>query len=101
MQVAVMDCGQVRQWFYNAKTRRLTYGLKEEDGGKCLTVGSKNNVYTAQVKIKIKIKVSQACKVARLQKTFSQPNHSFRSRTAGRETTEGRSGSSPGSTRGA
>ena len=50
-----MDCGQVRQWFYNAKTRRLTYGLREEDGGKCLTVGSKNNVYTAQVKIKIKI----------------------------------------------
>lgn len=48
-QVAVMDCGQVRQWFYNPKTRRLTYGLKEEDGGKCLTVGSKNNVYTAQV----------------------------------------------------
>ena len=48
-QVAVMDCGQVRQWFYNAKSRRLTYGLREEDGGKCLTVGSKNNVYTAQV----------------------------------------------------
>ena len=51
MQVAVMDCGQVRQWFYNPKTRRLTYGLREEDGGKCLTVGSKNNVYTAQVNV--------------------------------------------------
>ena len=45
-----MDCGQVRQWFYNPKTRRLTYGLREEDGGKCLSVGSKNNVYTAQVR---------------------------------------------------
>ena len=44
-----MDCGQVRQWFYNPKTRTLTYGLREEDGGKCLSVGSKNNIFTAQV----------------------------------------------------
>ena len=36
-----MDCAHARPWKYNQKLGRL------EQGGKCLAVGSKHNIYTA------------------------------------------------------
>jgi hypothetical protein len=46
-QVAVMDCAHVKQWIYNEQTRKMTYGSFR--GAPCLTVGAKNNIFTAQV----------------------------------------------------
>ena len=33
-QVAVMDCAHVRPWFYDEKTRKLTYGGRLDNGFK-------------------------------------------------------------------
>ena len=43
LSVAVMDCGRVKPWRYDKKKRRI------EQDGKCLSVGSNNNIYAAQM----------------------------------------------------